>query len=156
MPSVELRFSPLPAHVRTARLVAVTMARRAGVSEDLLDEVRLAVGEACSRAVQLHRAARSDEPVLVVVTDDEGRFTVSVTDRVPAQGDTSVETAAAADLVIEHADESGRQGVDSEVVALPPQVGLAVIAGIVDEVSVQSGPDGATVGMSWPASGTTP
>ena len=51
MPTVELRFSALPAHVRTARLVAATVARRSGVDEDLLDEVRLAVGEACSRAV---------------------------------------------------------------------------------------------------------
>ena len=42
---------PCPAHVRTARLVAVAVARRAGVDEDVLDEVRLAVGEACSRAV---------------------------------------------------------------------------------------------------------
>ena len=51
MATVELRFSALPAHVRTARLVAAAVARRAGVDEAVLDEVRLAVGEACSRAV---------------------------------------------------------------------------------------------------------
>ena len=39
------------AHVRTARLIAAAMARRSGVGEDVLDEVRLAVGEACARAV---------------------------------------------------------------------------------------------------------
>lgn len=55
MATVELTFSALPAHVRTARLVATAIARRTGVEESLLDEVRLAVGEACSRAVEAHR-----------------------------------------------------------------------------------------------------
>ena len=41
--------------MRTARLVAVAVARRAGVADELLDEVRLAIGEACTRAVALHR-----------------------------------------------------------------------------------------------------
>ncbi|MEV7908395.1 ATP-binding protein, partial [Streptomyces anulatus] len=44
MATVELTFSALPAHVRTARLVATAIARRTGVEESLLDEVRLAVG----------------------------------------------------------------------------------------------------------------
>jgi serine/threonine-protein kinase RsbW len=52
MPTVEVSFTALPAHVRTARLVATAVARRSGVDEALLDEVRLAVGEACSRAVE--------------------------------------------------------------------------------------------------------
>ena len=55
MATVEVTFTPLPAHVRTARLVATAVARRSGVDEALLDEVRLAVGEACSRAVEAHR-----------------------------------------------------------------------------------------------------
>ena len=46
MPTVEVSFTALPAHVRTARLVALAVARRAGVTDDLLDEIRLAVGEA--------------------------------------------------------------------------------------------------------------
>ena len=55
MATVEVSFTALPAHVRTARLVATAVARRSGVAEALLDEVRLAVGEACSRAVEAHR-----------------------------------------------------------------------------------------------------
>ncbi|MFD0854548.1 ATP-binding protein, partial [Actinomadura adrarensis] len=49
MATVELSFSALPVHVRTARLIVTAVARRSGVAEALLDEVRLAVGEACSR-----------------------------------------------------------------------------------------------------------
>ena len=59
MATVEMTFTPLPAHVRTARLVATAVARRSGVPEALLDEVRLAVGEACSRAVGAFRARAS-------------------------------------------------------------------------------------------------
>jgi anti-sigma regulatory factor (Ser/Thr protein kinase) len=55
MSTVRLAFSPAPVHVRTARLVGVAVARRAGVAEELLDEVRLAIGEACTRAVALHQ-----------------------------------------------------------------------------------------------------
>ncbi|MGD0559378.1 MAG: ATP-binding protein, partial [Streptosporangiaceae bacterium] len=55
MATVDVSFTPLPAHVRTARLVATAVARRSGVPDSLLDEVRLAVGEACSRAVEAHQ-----------------------------------------------------------------------------------------------------
>ena len=41
------------------------VARLAGVREDLLDEVRLAIGEACTRAVALHRQYGLREPVLM-------------------------------------------------------------------------------------------
>src|SRR5262249_15667061 len=68
MATVEMSFTPLPAHVRTARLVATAVARRSGVDEALLDEVRLAVGEACSRAVEAHQEHCPAEPVRVALT----------------------------------------------------------------------------------------
>ena len=80
MATVEMSFTPLPVHVRTARLVATAVARRSGVEEALLDEVRLAVGEACSRAVEAHQAQCPDEPVRVELTGAKGRFEVVVTD----------------------------------------------------------------------------
>src|SRR5438477_12863444 len=83
MAVVELAFTPLPAHVRTARLVAVAVARRSGVADALLDEVRLAVGEACSQAVESHRQHCPAEPVKIELTDSAGRFEVVVTDSAP-------------------------------------------------------------------------
>ena len=71
MATVEVTFTPLPAHVRTARLVATAVARRSGVDESLLDEVRLAVGEACSRAVEAHRRHCPAEPVKIEMTDQD-------------------------------------------------------------------------------------
>src|SRR5579872_3039148 len=84
MATVEVTFTPLPAHVRTARLVATAVARRSGVDETLLDEVRLAVGEACSRAVEAHRRHCPADPVRIEMTDSGERFIVTVSDHAPA------------------------------------------------------------------------
>lgn len=80
MPTATLSLPPTPEHVRTARLVVVAAARRAGIEEDLVDDVRLAVGEAVARAVLRHAAAGTDADVEVVV-DDDGGFAVEVRDR---------------------------------------------------------------------------
>ena len=139
MATVELRFSALPAHVRTARLVAAAVARRCGVDVAVLDVMRMAVGEACSRAVHLHRRHCPERPVLVVLADDDGAFQVSVADEAPSgegDGTSFVELATSSDL-------------DQE--AVPPGVGLAVISGLVDDVAVEPGPEaGLIVRMSWP------
>ncbi len=80
MPTATLSLPPTPEHVRTARLVVVAAARRAGVAEDVVDDVRLAVGEAVARAVLRHAASGTDADVEVVV-DDDGGFAVEVRDR---------------------------------------------------------------------------
>src|SRR5262247_606971 len=102
MATVEVTFPPLPAHVRTARLVATAVARRSGIDESLLDEVRLAVGEACSRAVEAHRKHCPTHPIRVALSDDGERFEVVVTDAAPRDADGApaqrISAAAAAPL----------------------------------------------------------
>lgn len=148
MATVRLSFTPAPAHVRTARLVGVAVARRAGVTDPHLDEVRLAIGEACSRAVALHR--RYALPDLVEVElQDQDQFTVRVTDRAPAQvPGTTVPLAA---LIAEPGDTGV---VDEEDVAVG--MGLTLLAGVVSELSVRPGPAGigTEVQMSWPTGPT--
>jgi anti-sigma regulatory factor (Ser/Thr protein kinase) len=142
--TVELRFSALPAHVRTARLVAAAVARRSGVDEAVLDEVRLAVGEACSRAVHLHRRYCPDRPVTVTLRDDPDAFRVAVSDEAP--GDEGTGDAGLEDLA---------DSVDLDAEAVPPGVGLAVISGLVDDVSVEPARaegQGLVVRMTWPTS----
>src|ERR1700683_3857275 len=56
MATVEVTFTALPTHVRTARLVATAVARRSGVAEALLEEDRLAGGEGCPGAEGGYRA----------------------------------------------------------------------------------------------------
>jgi serine/threonine-protein kinase RsbW len=139
--TVELRFTALPAHVRTARLVAVSLARRAGIEDDVLDEVRLAVGEAATRAVGRHEVACPGEPVLVRLTDGDGRFVAEVVDRAPDAGfvaETDLTPSTQLGLVDDGAEE------------LPPGIDLAVIGGLVDDVTVEAGSGGSVVRMAWP------
>jgi serine/threonine-protein kinase RsbW len=146
--TVELSFSALPAHVRTARLVAAAVARRSGVDEAVLDEVRLAVGEACSRAVHLHRRHCPERPVLVTLTDDIEAFRVVVTDEAPGDDSSGIvsfdELTANDDLDFDEIDVAS------------PGVGLAVITSLVDDVVVEpsgrADGNGLVVRMTWPVS----
>jgi serine/threonine-protein kinase RsbW len=146
MATVEITFTPLPVHVRTARLVATAVARRSGVAESLLDEVRLAVGEACSRAVEAHLRHCPGQPIRVALTDDDEQFEVVVTDAVPATadgGNGAVSLAGPAGFGVDFA-------FDGEVpLRLPDGVGLAVIAGLADDVRIASAGAGTSVTMSW-------
>jgi anti-sigma regulatory factor (Ser/Thr protein kinase) len=84
---VELRFPPTPGHVRTARLVAVAVGRRAHLDEDRLEELRLAVGEACARAVRRCQVADCTAPVVLTVDDVGPGLSVEVADAAPARRD---------------------------------------------------------------------
>jgi anti-sigma regulatory factor (Ser/Thr protein kinase) len=85
---VVLTFVPGPEHVRTARLVVVAVARRAGLEDSRLDDVRLAVGELCARAVSRCAADRArqatlpgEQWVIQVEVDDTGpRLEVRIED----------------------------------------------------------------------------
>jgi serine/threonine-protein kinase RsbW len=68
--TVRLSFPASAIHVRTARLVAVTVARRTGWSEDLVESVRQGVGEAC--ALALAGATRQDVLTLEMDLGDPG------------------------------------------------------------------------------------
>jgi anti-sigma regulatory factor (Ser/Thr protein kinase) len=150
MATVEMSFTPLAAHVRTARLVATAVARRSGVDEALLDEVRLAVGEACSRAVEAHQEHCPAEPVRVALTGTDGRFEVVVTD-------TAAQDAGAA------AGPGGESGADAAGgerpapaakpgrQAVPAELGLAVIEGLADDVKIARTKAGLSIRMSWPS-----
>jgi serine/threonine-protein kinase RsbW len=161
MATVEVTFTPLPAHVRTARLVATAVARRSGVDEALLDEVRLAVGEACSRAVEAHRRHCPAEPVKIEMTDQGERFVVVVSDQAPTPG-ASTSAGPGADPgsgtgANGHGVSQGAatlvQGADDA--GIPAGFGLAVISGLADDVHVSSTGSGVSVRMSWPSATPT-
>lgn len=146
MATVEMSFTPLPAHVRTARLVATAVARRSGVDETLLDEVRLAVGEACSRAVEAHQLRCPHEPVRVALTGSRDRFEVTVSDC--AAGGVDGQAAVAPTQAGASAD--GAPGREAPSV-LPQELGLAVIAGLAEDVEIDRTAHGLSITMSWPS-----
>jgi serine/threonine-protein kinase RsbW len=160
MATVELSFTPLPAHVRTARLVATAVARRSGVDESLLDEVRLAVGEACSRAVAGHQLYCPTEPVRLALTDLADRFEVEVTDNCTAnaQPAASAGLAGLAGRAVSAgsaATDPQHEGLDScpPEFGLPAALGIAVIEGLADNVQISETSAGTSIRMSWPSAG---
>ena len=142
MATVEVTFTPLAAHVRTARLVATAVARRSGVAESLMDEVRLAVGEACSRAVETHAAQCPDEPVRVALSSEAGRFEIEV---------INAGKAASFGVGTVGSGQVPQQGDGS---IMPAGFSLAVIAGLADDVQISETEAGTSVKMSWPLSGS--
>jgi anti-sigma regulatory factor (Ser/Thr protein kinase) len=136
--------------------VAAAVARRSGVEEGILDEVRLAVGEASSRAVDLHQANCPGEPVIIRLTDGGTRFTVEVVDHVPRPNTHIPEQPAEAfDRVGTVEAEmlgEGRTARNDGDDSLAHSVGLAVIEGLVDDVTFEHQADGLVLRMSWPLS----
>jgi anti-sigma regulatory factor (Ser/Thr protein kinase) len=165
--TVELRFAALPGHVRTARLIAMAVARRSLVPIDALEEIKLAVGEACLRAVNVNLRRAPQELILVRMTSADGVFTVSVTDSGEPGDDAAPGPdgglvglsgllgavgfgpngagGAGAGYLPGDADSTGAGS------ALPPGIGLALIEGLVDDVEVRRRPDsvGTIVTMTW-------
>jgi anti-sigma regulatory factor (Ser/Thr protein kinase) len=129
----------------------VAAARRAGVAEELLEEIRLATGEACSRAVALHRSHGLNDLVEVSMGDGD-RFTVQVTDRA-SNGSAMVGSPSDPGLFLVEPVVPLTVTPDSlteEDVA--ERMGLALLAGLVDDIIVAPARDGAgtEVRMSWP------
>jgi serine/threonine-protein kinase RsbW len=153
MATVEVAFTPLPAHVRTARLVATAVARRSGVDEELLDEVRLAVGEACSRAVEAHRRHCPAEPVRIEMTDLGERFEVIVRDSVPTAPATQATNGGPVNGDSVNGAASASTDSDDPVSTgpIPAGFGLAVISGLADDVRISATGSGVSIRMTWPA-----
>ncbi|GAB3745408.1 ATP-binding protein [Nocardiopsis nanhaiensis] len=172
MATITLTISALPAHVRTARLMAATVARRAGIAASAIDEIRLAVGEACSRAVAAHKLHCPTQPILLQLIDGSGpdpvsdprtdtqsralrangsatqRFEVVVSDRAPAKD--AEETANHVEPMLDGLFLDGEDTPPGGISGFSPGLGLAVITGLADEVSIEPNDVGTVVRMTWP------
>lgn len=112
-----------PALVRTVRLVAAAVARRTGRDEDFVEEVRLAVGEACALLL-------GDEPV---ETAEPVKVEIGINERL------SVRVHSESPVDLADPPHSDIDGVEP----------WALLRGLIDDFDVQQ--DGRTtrVSMSW-------
>ena len=142
MPTVRFGFTPAPVHVRTARLVAASVAQRAALTGEALDEVRQAAGEACSRAVARHRRHGVRELVRMKLTIAE-RFVAEVADFAPVTRTTLRAPAG---------PEAGLTGNPEDEDTLTEEVALTLLAGLVTDLQVIEGDGGVgtIVRMAWP------
>jgi anti-sigma regulatory factor (Ser/Thr protein kinase) len=113
-----------PALVRTVRLVAAAVARRASQDEDFVEEVRLAVGEACALLVG-QDPGPDDGPVEVRMRlEDRLRVTVVATGSIAAQD----------------APTSDIDGVEP----------WALLRGLIDDFEITQDAGSTLLSMSWP------
>jgi hypothetical protein len=118
-----------PALVRTVRLVAASVARRAGRDEEFVEEVRLAAGEACALFLGESADPGTPEapPVEVRITIDDG---------------LSVDVSTLAHVDVEDHPDSDLEGIEA----------WALLRGLIDDFKVFQGDERTTVSMRWPLS----
>lgn len=115
-----------PSLVRTVRLVAAAVARRTTGDEDFVEEVRLAVGEACALLVGPDAASADSAGPVEVSMKVEDRLRVTVR----AGGSVAVHDAPTSDI----------DGIEP----------WALLRGLMDDFEIERGADGISLSMSWP------
>ena len=79
---IELEIPARPEFVGLARLVVSSLASsRRALADDRIDDLKLAVSEACTNAIEAHADDDIDERVIVRWREDDDRLEVSVQDR---------------------------------------------------------------------------
>lgn len=150
-------FPAKPAFVGVARHVAAAMARLHGAGDDVVDDVKLAVSEACTNAVT--QASRLTRPPAVRVTmrTEGADILIEVTDGGSLQQD-GVARAGSAQAATrsgegglaaaaERSSEEQKQldGFDSEDFSFETNLSLPLLRGLVDELDIHQDPSGGTV-----------
>ncbi|MCU4187425.1 ATP-binding protein [Acidiferrimicrobium sp. IK] len=80
----ELQIPPSPEYIAIVRLVVSSLASaRRAVADERVDDLKLAVSEACTNAIEAHASVGSSEPVTIRVTEGDERLEVEITDRGP-------------------------------------------------------------------------
>ena len=122
---VELRIPSRPEFVGVARLAGSAVASRMDFDYESLDDIKLAVGEACTNAIQ-HASPGQVEEITICCQMEEGRLVIEVLDRglgfdpagCPKEPDTELHSHG---------------------------YGLLLIQALMDEVECKSSPGGGTL-----------
>jgi serine/threonine-protein kinase RsbW len=79
---VELEIPARPEYIALVRMVVASVAaERRELDEDRVEDLKLAVSEACTNAIEANESAPSEERVVVRCFEDRDRFEVRVDDR---------------------------------------------------------------------------
>lgn len=124
---VELKIPSLPEFVSVARLAILGVASRTKFTYDQVEDLRLAVAEACTTAVE--RAARAKSPsknITITSEVEDNKLTVRVRD-----------DAGPLPQPVRSGEETGE--IDEQ------NLGALLIELLVDEFEIESTPDGGTL-----------
>ena len=103
MPAIEIAIPPRSVYVGVVRLAVASLARQVGLDEDKVDDLRIAVSEACTNAVLAHEEAGTNDPVIVRWADEADRLIVDVSGPIQARGELEDSQGFATRSVLSHA-----------------------------------------------------
>jgi serine/threonine-protein kinase RsbW len=133
--AVELEIPARPEYIALVRLVVSSLASgRRVLADERVDDLKLAVSEACTNAIEAHSAGDVDDRVRVRCHEGDDRFHVSVDDRGEGFDPTSLP---------EHPPVT-----DPERLNFERGLGIPLIRTLVDEVAFDSSGDGTSVTMT--------
>ncbi len=126
MSTVEIDIPPRSPYVGVVRLAVAALARSGGVDEERVEDLRIAVSEACANAVLAHEEQGVSDPVSVRWIDNDGQIVIEVADR----GATAEPTG----------DEADTQGFSTRAV-----MSFALLKSLVDSCDLSPRDGGGTV-----------
>jgi serine/threonine-protein kinase RsbW len=119
VPELELEFPPKPEFVGTARHAVAALIRLRDLPEDLLQDVKLAVSEACTTAIA--DGPGEGLPVRLFASVEPDRVVLEMID--PGTG-------------VERAVEGPPTEIDTDELPFDRVLSLPIIRGLVDEVAI--------------------
>lgn len=132
---MRLEIPALPAFVGVARTVVAAIATSIpGIDDDRLEDLRIAVSEACTNAVEAHQAVGRDQRVVLRCLVEQEVLQVSVEDRGDGFDPAAVPTRPLVGDVGQLNSERGW--------------GLQLIRALVDDVTFEPTDDGTAVHLS--------
>ena len=135
MATIELEIPARPEYVALARLVVSSMASsRRDLTDDRVDDLKVAVSEACTNAIEAHHSADTEDSVVVRCIELDDRLDVEIEDRGSGFDPESLP---------EHPPVT-----DPERLNFERGLGIPLIRTLVDDVSISSSGDGTVVTMS--------
>lgn len=129
---LQLQIPDKPRFVGAARQAMVAIAHLHGLQDDLIQDLKLAVSEACTMAILATRQADAHGRISMEVWSNGNSLTVEVSD----PGTTGSE----GDLGM----SPDRSGAPDEPASLPEDLSLPIIRGLVDQVEVVPNESGGT------------
>jgi serine/threonine-protein kinase RsbW len=102
MATIEIEIPPRSAYVGVARLALSSLTRYAQLDDDVAEDLKTAVSEACANAVIATGKAGTAEPVMISWTEEPTRVVIEVADRGAAgyeSDHSSIETGESVDRV---------------------------------------------------------
>lgn len=141
--SIELEIPARPEYVALARLVVSSLASaRRDLTDDRVDDLKVAVSEACTNAIEAHHSADRNDSVVVRCIELDDRLEIEIRDR-GAGFDP--------EALPEHPPVT-----DPERLNFERGLGIPLIRTLVDEVHIDSSAEGTKVVMSMSCGAAPP